>query len=258
MKIFIKILFITILGSYFSNQEKTSQKTVSQKFEIKLDTLNLFDSSRNRIIPIAIYKPKTKNKIVNQKIIVFAHGYAENRLGANQAYSYLTENLASKGYFVISIQHELPTDVLIPKTGNIKQTRLPFWERGCQNILFVIGQLKKTNPKLDFEHLNLIGHSNGGDISVLFTHKYPNLVDKIISLDNRRMDIPRTNKPKIYSLRSSDQIADENVLPTIEEQNKFGITIIKLKNTIHIDMNDNGTKKQKNEINKYIITFLNN
>lgn len=62
-------------------------------------------------------------------------------------------------------------------------------------------------------------------------------MDKIISLDNRRMELPRTKQPRIYSLRSSDQPADEGVLPTIEEQEKFGIKIIKLPNTIHNDMN---------------------
>jgi hypothetical protein len=43
----------------------------------------------------------------------------------------------------------------------------------------------------------------------------------------------------------------------IEEQEKFKIKIIKLKNTIHNDMIDNATKKQKIEMNKYIMEFLN-
>ena len=33
---------------------------------------------------------------------------------------------------------------------------------------------------------------------VLFAHKYLNLADKIISMDNRRMELPRVSKPKIY------------------------------------------------------------
>lgn len=82
-------------------------------------------------------------------------------------------------------------------------------------------------------------------------------MDKIISLDNRRMELPRTKQPRIYSLRSSDQPADEGVLPTIEEQEKFGIKIIKLPNTIHNDMNDRGNNKQKKEINNYVMAFLN-
>lgn len=116
--------------------------------------------------------------------------------------------------------------------------------------------MKRTNPELDFKHVNLVGHSNGGDMTVLFAHKCPNLVDKIISLDNRRMEFPGTPQPKVYSLRSSDQPADEGVLLTLAEQKKFGITIIKLPNTIHNVMSDRGNKGQKREINRYVMRFL--
>ena len=126
----------------------------------------------------------------------------------------------------------------------------------CLNILFTLNEFKNSNPELDYKHLIIIGHSNGGDITMLFAQKYPNLVDKIISLDNRRVEFPKTSQPKIYSLRSSDQIADEGILPSIEEQEKFKIIIIQLKNTTHKDMTDNATKTQKNEMNKYITEFL--
>ena len=139
----------------------------------------------------------------------------------------------------------------------MKVLRKPIWDRGCENVLFVINEFKKSNPELDFKHLILIGHSNGGDITMLFAHKYTDLVDKIISLDNRRVDFPRISQPKIYSLRSSDQVADEGVLPTNEEQKKFNIRIIQLKNTIHNDMMDSATKKQKKEMNNYIEEFIN-
>ncbi|WP_395076030.1 alpha/beta fold hydrolase [Flavobacterium sp.] len=257
MKVFFKIVLSLFLISCIKNIEITNVQNTLPKFQVKLDTVNLFDKQRNRIIPVAFYFPKTNQKIENQKVVILSHGYSENRLGANKSYSFLTKNLASKGYFVISVQHELPTDDLIPKTGIPKIVRLPFWKRGTENILFVLNEIKKTKPKLDYKHLILIGHSNGGDISVLFAHKYPNLVDKIISLDNRRMELPRTKQPRIYSLRSSDQPADEGVLPTLMDQKKFEIKIIKLPNTIHNDMNDRGNTRQKKEINNYIMEFLN-
>jgi predicted peptidase len=257
MKIYLKILLSLFLISCIKNKEVTSLQNTIPKFNVQLDTVNLFDKQRNRIIPVAFYFPKTDQKIENQKVVVLSHGYSENRLGANKSYSFLTNNLASKGYFVVSIQHELPTDDLIPKTGIPQIIRRPFWERGTENILFVLNEIKRTKPELDYKHLVLIGHSNGGDISVLFAHKYPDLVNKIISLDNRRMELPRTNQPRIYTLRSSDQPADEGVLPTSEEQKKFGIKIIKLPNTIHNDMNDRGNNRQKKEINNYIMEFLN-
>ena len=223
--------------------------------KVRFDTFKLFDKARQREIPVAIYRLKNK-KDHNRKIIIFSHGYAHNRGGANLDYSYLTNYLAEKGYFVISIQHELSTDSLLPLTGNPQVLRRPFWDRGADNILFVINNLKRTNPDLDFKHITLIGHSNGGDMTALFPQKYPGIADKIITLDNRRMALPVTNYPKVYSLRSSDQVADEGVLPTIEDQKKFSIKIIKLPNTIHNDMNDNANTIQREEIRKYILGFL--
>lgn len=116
--------------------------------------------------------------------------------------------------------------------------------------------MEKSNPELDFKHITLIGHSNGADMSAFFPQKYPNIVDKIITLDNRRMPLPRTINPKVYSLRSSDQPADEGVLPSAEEQTKYRMTIIKLPNTIHNDMDDRADNRQRKEIRSYIMTFL--
>ena len=225
-------------------------------FKVNLDTLKLFDQARQREIPIAIYRLTTNKKYNKQKIIIFSHGYGQNQGGANLAYSYLTNYLAEKGYFVISIQHELLTDSLLPLTGKPQVVRRPFWQRGADNILFVINEIKKTNSDLDFKHITLIGHSNGGDMTALFPQKFPNIVGKIITLDNRRMPLPRTNQPKVYSLRSSDQPADEGVLPTIEEQKKFRIKIIKLPNTTHNEMTDKANDKQRQEIRKHLLTFL--
>ena len=172
------------------------------------------------------------------------------------AYSYLTEFLASRGYFVVSIQHELSTDNLMPMNGTPQMVRRPFWERGADNILFVIHELEKINPELNHKHITLIGHSNGGDMTALFPQKYPNIVKKIITLDNRRMALPKSKKVKVYSLRSNDQPADEGVLPTEEEIRKYGMKIVKLANTTHEKMDDNANEKQRKEIQNYILTFL--
>lgn len=253
--IYFSIIILTFLTSFLA-VKKTADTGTS--FEISLDTLKLFDQARQREIPIAIYTPKTyKQQIGKQKIIIFSHGYGQNKGGDYLAYSYLTTYLASKGYFVISVQHELQTDSLLPLTGNLQVLRRPFWERGADNILFVINEIKKTNPDLDFKHITLMGHSNGADMTALFPQKYPNIVDKIVTLDNRRMALPRTKQPRVYSLRSSDQPADEGVLPTGEEQNKFGMKIIKLPGTTHNEMDDDADEKKREEIRRYMMIFLN-
>jgi hypothetical protein len=35
--------------------------------------------------------------------------------------------LAARGYFVVSIQHDLKSDPALPKTGNLFQRRKPLW-----------------------------------------------------------------------------------------------------------------------------------
>ena len=246
------ICFLLLAFSLLTGCLTNKQPANNQTYVFRLDTLTLFDQSRNRAIPVAFYKPQ----IDNPKIVIFSHGYGQNRGGDYLNYSYLTAFLAYKGYFVASIQHELPTDSLIPATGIPQVVRRPFWERGADNILFVINELKKSNPALDFKHIILIGHSNGADMTALFPQKYPGIVDKIITLDNRRMALPGTTNPKVYSLRSSDQPADPGVLPTDEEQKKYGITIIKLPDTIHNDMDNKANARQRKEVTDYVLTFL--
>ncbi|WP_460475078.1 alpha/beta fold hydrolase [Emticicia fontis] len=234
-----------------------SQTTFAQSlYPVKLDSVRWFDETRKRIIPVAFFTPETGKKIKNQSLIIFSHGYGANEGRANLDYSYLTNYLASAGYFVASIQHELPTDSLLPTTGKPQIVRRSNWERGAENMLFVLNQLKKTNPTLDYKHLVIMGHSNGGDMSALFAHKHPELVNKVITLDNRRMALPRTKKPRMYSLRSSDQPADEGVLPTQEEQKELGMTVIKLPDTIHNHMDNDANERQRKEIIDYIMAFL--
>jgi pimeloyl-ACP methyl ester carboxylesterase len=234
--------------------QTTINTGVIQK-EIKLVTITWFDEVRNRLIPIAIYT-NSKPKRIKQKVVILSHRYGQNKGGDYLAYSYLTFFLAKKGYFVISIQHELPTDDLIPLEGKPQIVRRPFWETGADNILFVINELKKSKPYLNFKNITIIGHSNGGDMTALFPQKYPNIVKRIITLDNRRMPLPKMKSLQVLSLRSSDQPADEGVLPSDDDLKKYGITIMKLPNTIHNHMDDNGSDVDKDEIKRLIYSYL--
>lgn len=213
----------------------------------------LIDKVRNRKIPITLYIPK---KIHNIPLVIINHGYNENKPDANKSYSFIAKELASQGCMVASIQHELPTDELLPKTGDIQSTRKVFFERGAENIYAVIEHMKKRYRRLNFDEIIIIGHSMGGDMAATFTKKYPEMVYKLITLDNRRVPLPRVSIPKIYSLRSSDQPADAGVIPTEEEQKKFGITIQKLQNILHNDMNDNASNSQKREMLNWLLKFL--
>jgi pimeloyl-ACP methyl ester carboxylesterase len=187
-----------------------------------------------------------------RKLALFNHGYR----GQHTGYSFVARTLVAHGYVVASIQHELPTDEPLPMTGNIFEARRPIWERGVQNMRFVRRHLLRLYPALDTTRLLVAGHSNGGDMAVLFARQHPELVDRIISLDNRRMPLPRTRRPAVLSLRSSDQVADPGVLPTPAEQAALGMQVVQLPATIHNDMWDGATEGQRQEMEAAINRFL--
>ncbi|MCF0056278.1 serine aminopeptidase domain-containing protein [Dyadobacter sp. CY356] len=248
--VFYQLLILIIFACNLSAQ--SPQPT----YQFKTDSINLFDKARNRLVPVMLYSPKTDKKFRNQKLVIFSHGYGENKGGDYQIYSYLTENLASLGYFVASIQHELSTDSLLAMKEPFKVTRKSNWERGVENIHFVLNELKIRFPYVDNRNLILIGHSNGGDMTALFATKYPELVDKIITLDNRRMPLPKTRQPKVYSIRSCDLPADDGVLPTAIDAKKYRIQIVALADTKHSDMDNDANTLQRREINSYLENFV--
>ena len=212
----------------------------------------LFDSVRQRVVPVVLYLPAHSSPKLRLKPAILSHGYG----GRNTRYSFIAQTLVAHGYFVASIQHELSTDAPIPTVGNVRTVRQPFWERDVQNMLFVRQVLRRKYPGVDFNELLLVGHSKGGDSAMLFAEEHPALVARVISLDNCRMPFPRVARPQVLSLRSSDQVADPGVLPTPAEQAQFGTKIVQLKNTIHNDMWDGATKAQKQEISDVIARFL--
>ena len=177
----------------------------------------LLDSSRQRLIPVAAYYPAAASASLaaatpppKLKLALLNHGYGVK----HTAYSFVAQNLVAHGYYVVSLQQDLPTDAPIPQAGNSKQMRYPYWKRGGENIAFVIRAMQRRNPALDTQHVLLLGHSYGGDIAMLFAQEHPAMVAQVISFDNCRVPLPRTRQPRVFSLRSSDQVADPGVLPT--------------------------------------------
>ncbi|MGI4740778.1 MAG: hypothetical protein ACRYG7_36885 [Janthinobacterium lividum] len=220
---------------------------------LQITAFELVDSSRHRRIPVVTYSAAPANQPpTERKLALLNHGYG----GQNTAYQFLARNLVAHGYYVVSLQQDLPTDEPMPLTGTIYQTRYPFWERGVQTMLFARQAIYRRNPALKRRHLLLVGHSNGGDMAMLFAREHPGLVEKVISLDNRRVPFPRQRRPQVLSLRSSDQVADPGVVPTPDEQARLGTLVVALPATIHNDMWDGATDSQKQEMNRWISQFL--
>lgn len=255
----VGVLLLTSAGfaSISSEYETPAQSNKKNKrHEIRIEKFEVFDSIRNRRIPYALYAPKLKEDADSIRLVIFSHGYGSNYPRNYLNYSYLTKRLAREGFWVLSIQHELPGDSLIPSTGIIQIVRMPFWKRGEENILFVLNNFKRTYPGLIIRSIDLIGHSNGGDMSVLTAKNHPELIRKVITLDNLRMPIPNISHPQFSSLRSIDKTADSTVIPPKEICVTCDIKIIQLKQTTHNQMNDEGSRRQKKQINNYVQKIL--
>ena len=178
----------------------------------------------------------------------------------NTEYSFLANVFAARGYLVVSIPQDLPTDPpLMTIVGRPYVGRRAVYEKGEANILFVIGQLKKLQLNADYDHLTLVGHSNGGDTAMYFCKHHPELVSKVVTLDNLRVPFVLSHKLKILSFRSKDPNfkTDPGVLPTAQQAKADGIDIVRTPFQ-HTWMSDRGPDSAKERIQATLEKFLGN
>src|ERR1700684_2904932 len=238
-------------GFYFS----------ASKWAIRHETLNLFDAARQRPVSVDLavrwdYEMKANAGYWRLPVAIISNGNTVK----NTEYSFLANVLAARGYLVASIQQDIPTDPpLMTKVGLPYVGRRGVYEKGEANILFAVQQLKKLQPNADYEHLTLVGHSNGGDTAMYFAKHHPELVTKVVTLDNLRVPFVLSNKLKILSFRSSDPNfqTDPGVLPTPQQAETDGIDIVRTKFQ-HTWMSDRGPDSVKERIQATLAQFLGN
>jgi hypothetical protein len=231
----------------------------ASKWAIRHETLNLFDAARQRPVAVDLavrrdYERKANDGYWKLPVAVISNGNTVK----NTEYSFLANVLAARGYLVASIQQDLPTDPpLMTKVGLPYVGRQGVYERGEANILFVLWQLKTLQPNADYGHLTLVGHSNGGDISMFCAKRHPEMVSKVITLDNLRVPFVLDDKLKILSFRSKDPNfkTDPGVLPTAQQAKADGINIVNTKFQ-HTDMSDRGPDSVKETIQVTLDHFL--
>ena len=173
-------------------------------------------------------------------------------------YSFLANVFAARGYLAISIQHDLPSDgPMVTKIGELYAGRLPQYQRGITNIKFAVQEMKKVQPNADYSKLTMVGHSNGGDISMYFAKQYPDEIKKVVTLDNLRVPFMTDGKFKILSFRSHDTQfkPDPGVVPDAEQREQAGITVVNT-DFRHDDMRDTGPDAAKNAIQAMLDKFL--
>jgi hypothetical protein len=231
------------------------------KWGIRHETLNWFDEARQRPVSVELavrrdYEMKADDGYWKLPVAIISNGNTVK----NTEYSFLANVFAARGYLVASIQQDLPTDPpLMTKVGLPYVGRTGVYEKGEANILFVLKQLKKLQPNADYSHLTMVGHSNGGDTAMYFAKEHPELVSKVVTLDNLRVPFVLSDKMKILSFRSKDPNfqTDPGVLPTPQQAKAEGVDIIHTQFQ-HTWMSDRGPDSVKERIQATLDEFLGN
>src|SRR5438105_6677820 len=232
----------------------------ASKWAIRHQTITFHDASRgNRPVQVDVAVRRDKEMqaeagMIKLPVAVLNHG---NTVKFTD-YSFLANVFAARGYEVISIQHDLPTDPpMVTKLDEPYVGRLTQIQRGVANIKFAIAQMRQVEPNADYDHLTVVGHSMGGDITMYFAKQYPDEIKKVVTLDNLRVPFLTDGKFKILSFRSKDTHfkPDPGVVPGDEECEQAGITVV---NTgfQHNDMRDTGPDAAKSSIQSMLDKFL--
>ena len=217
----------------------------------------LTDKSRSRAIPINITLPSNNAKCTEQVKCPVAFINAGYGISHNE-YTFASNAFNQRGYLTVAVAHELKSDPYLNREQPYLTTRMENWHRGVVTLKFLVNELSSKYPAYDFTKLTLFGHSNGGDISALYGSIYPNEVSQIITLDHRRMLIPRNKNIRVLTLRGSDYPADANVLLNDSELDKFPVTQTLIEKSRHNDMYDGGPKWLVDRMSKEVEGFLDN
>ena len=117
--------------------------------------------------------------------------------------------------------------------------------------------MKTVQPNADYDHLTMVGHSAGADISMYFAKLHPDQVKKVVTLDNLRVPFVTNGRFKILSFRSKDPVfkTDPGVIPPKEVREKSGIEVVQT-SFQHNDMRDTGPDEAKASIQGMLDKFL--
>jgi len=243
-------LSVLVMVAYFT----------ASKWAIRHETLTFYDATRdNRTVAVDVAVRRDKELQANAGMItlpvaILNHG---NTVKFTE-YSFLANVFAARGYMTVSIQHDLPTDApMVTKVGEPYVGRQPQYMRGIANIKFAVQEMKKVQPNADYDRLTMVGHSNGGDISMYFAKMYPDQIKKVVTLDNLRVPFTTDGRFQILSFRSKDPEfkPDPGVVPGDEVCEKAGITVINT-DFQHNDMRDTGPDQAKSSIQSMLDKFL--
>jgi len=232
----------------------------ASKWAIRHKTLTFFDPLRtDRPVEVDISVRRDREmeaiaEMITLPVAILNHG---NTVKFTE-YSFLANFLAIRGYMVVSVQHDLESDgPMVTQAGEEYVGRRPQYNRGIANIMFVIDEMRKYQPNADYRHLTMVGHSNGGDLSMYFAKRHSDLIKKVVTLDNLRVPFVTDGNFRILSFRSRDPVfkADPGVVPDDAMCQKAGITVVKTPYQ-HNELSDRGPDHVKTTIRSIVEKFL--
>ena len=247
--IVLSLCAVAIVGYFTSSKWAIHHKTLTFEDPVRSD--------RAVTIDVAIRRDREMEAMADMielPVAIVSHGNTVR----NTEYSFLTNLFAARGYLVVSVQHDLASDdPMVTKAGEEYVGRRMQYNRGIFNIKFAVEKLQKLYPNADYHHLTLIGHSNGGDIAMYFAKLHPEMVKKVVTLDNLRVPFLIDGKIKILSFRSKDPVfkADPGVVPEDDVCAKAGITVVKTEFQ-HNELSDRGPESVKASIEAKVHSFL--
>ncbi|PKM19485.1 MAG: alpha/beta hydrolase [Gammaproteobacteria bacterium HGW-Gammaproteobacteria-15] len=235
--------YIFLLSIFFCSQLAATEYRV------------LSDAQTQRDIPIHISYPQDTSVCSSKNpcpVALLSSGYGV----AYDNYKFISNTLNAAGYLVVAVQHELPGDPPLAVRGDLYTARSENWQRGANSLEFVRTELQQHMPNYNFVAPTLIGHSNGGDISGWYINSGKGKVAQLITLDHRRVPLPRIEKMSVLSIRGSDFPADKDVLYSENELKQFNACIVQIANSKHNEMTDFGPDWLKQTLSKAIAAFL--
>ncbi|WP_338691278.1 alpha/beta fold hydrolase [Bradyrhizobium sp. 26S5] len=243
-------LCVVAMAGYFTTDRWAIRHTMLTFHDVLRD-------DRNVTVEVAVRRDRQMQamaEMIELPVAILSHGNTVK----NTEYSFLTNLFASRGYLVVSIQHDLDSDApMVTQVGEEYVGRRMQYNRGAFNIMYAIDELKKLYPNANYRQLTLIGHSNGGDISMFFAKQHPELVKKVVTLDNLRVPFITDARIKILSFRSKDPHfkADPGVVPDDETCARLGIKVVRTEFQ-HNDLSDRGPDSAKSSIQAGVEQFL--
>jgi len=155
-----------------------------QQVAIRHETLNLFDVARHAArrrgsCCASRLRDESGFRLLEVPVAIISNG---NTVRNTALFIPANVLAARKDILVASVQQDLPTDPpLMTKIGLPYVGRLQVYERGEAIIFSSCLAIERIEPNADYSLLTLVGHSNGGDISMFCAKRHPELVSKVIT-----------------------------------------------------------------------------